>query len=559
MNYFRIGGFFSAGVLLCCSMQALAAAVQPVLPDAGQSLREIAPESRLLPQYSGRVPLPISGDVNAAAPAPGGDKIKVSRFDISGARLFPVARLQALLQSYCGQELDLAGLYAVAQKITIFYRQQGYLLARAWLPAQDVQQGVVKLVILEGYYQQVQLQNHSQVRDGVFSQFLKAFPEKSPVDANVLQRQLLLLDDIPGVVIHSTLRPGSQTGYSDLEVEATSGERVRAQVGSDNWGERFTGAIRAFASADLLNPLGLGDHLNAYVMDTQYGGTKYGRASYDVGTGGSGVRWGTSYERLNYLLAQDYNALHAYGSADTSSIYGLWPWIRRRETNVTLQITYDHRILHDEVASVGSSDAKWFQVGTLSLNGSQQFDRGQMALWNMSVTHGDLQLDPETLLHDRMSYNTAGAYNKLNIDGSLLWPVWQDWSVFGHVQGQRAAKNLDLAEKISLGGPNGVRAYPMGEVQADDAVTGTMELRYNWSTAMQLWVFCDAGYGHSSHQPMATDVLNRRSIAGPGVGGSLEIAKGLSMRTDWAWPAGSPAISAPTERPTIWWRVTQSF
>ena len=38
-----------------------------------------------------------------------------------------------------GTELDLAGLRAMAARITAFYNRHGYFVAQAYLPAQDVQ------------------------------------------------------------------------------------------------------------------------------------------------------------------------------------------------------------------------------------------------------------------------------------------------------------------------------------------------------------------------------------------------------------------------------------
>ncbi len=485
----------------------------------------------------------------------GGAHVRVKSFVLKGVGCFKETELQALLKNRVGQEQDVADLYEAADQITSFYRQHGYILARAYVPAQDLDQGVVTLVVLEGHYGRIRLENGSRVRSSRLQPFLNRLQEGSVVQAATLERQLLLMNDIAGVEVHSTLAPGKQVGATALSVQAESTSRVQGQAGMDNWGERFTGATRATAQVDVMNLSGLGDHLDTYLMDTQYGGTKYGHVAYDIGVGGDGLRLGSSYDTLHYLLAQGYAPLDAYGSAQTGSAYVLWPWIRSREQTVDMTLNYTHRTLHDIVGSVGSQDAKWFQVGSLLLNGQQQLRGNALATWSMQLTHGVEHAEGVSTAGDQ----GKGIYTHLNLDASWLQPLVSEWSLYGHVQAQRASANLDLSEKMSLGGPQGVRAYPMGEVQADDAVLGTIELRRLITTTLQAWLFWDTGYGHSYHNPLASDVNNRRAIGGPGFGGNWNMTTHLHMRADLAWPVESPAVSAPQDRPTIWWQLGASF
>ena len=64
-------------------------------------------------------------------------------FRISGNSVFTAAELLALIASWTGADRTLSDLEAAAGRITQYYRAHGYLIARAFVPAQDVGDGIV--------------------------------------------------------------------------------------------------------------------------------------------------------------------------------------------------------------------------------------------------------------------------------------------------------------------------------------------------------------------------------------------------------------------------------
>src|SRR5688572_5948878 len=121
--------------LLAASVTASPSLHAQVRPDAGQTLESVRPS----PPLPGRDPaaaLPAQEE-RAALSAPDAQRIPVRRWLITGAEAFPVAELQVLVQDRIGKELTLDELNTVAARITAYYRRHGYLLSRAYLPAQD--------------------------------------------------------------------------------------------------------------------------------------------------------------------------------------------------------------------------------------------------------------------------------------------------------------------------------------------------------------------------------------------------------------------------------------
>ena len=96
-------------------------------------------------------------------------------------------------------ELSLGDLRNSAAKITGYYNSRGYPLAQAYVPAQDVSSGTVNIVVIEGRYGAIDVQNHSRLKDGHVRDVLRGLDSGDLVASAPLERRLLLLSDIPGV------------------------------------------------------------------------------------------------------------------------------------------------------------------------------------------------------------------------------------------------------------------------------------------------------------------------------------------------------------------------
>ncbi|MDO9224290.1 MAG: POTRA domain-containing protein, partial [Caulobacter sp.] len=90
-------------------------------------------------------PAPVSAPADASA-------IVVQRLAVTGASVYSESELMAIAGIVPGQRLTLGDLNAMADRVTNRYRQDGYLVGRAYLPAQEVKDGVVTMAVLEGTY-----------------------------------------------------------------------------------------------------------------------------------------------------------------------------------------------------------------------------------------------------------------------------------------------------------------------------------------------------------------------------------------------------------------------
>lgn len=297
-------------------------------PPTGGQLQQIPPAA---------VPWRPTADIRIERSEPSmdaaaeGTRIRVDALRVTGATLFTEAELLAATDFTPGHDLTLPELRNAAAQITRFYNDRGYVLAQAYLPAQDVVGGTVTIAVVEGRYGAIELRNQSGVSDAVAGGVLSGLNRGDTVAIAPLERRLLLLSDIPGVVVHSTLSPGAEVGSSDLTVDLTRAPRIYGSLEADNAGNRYTGAYRFGGSVNFANLTGLGDLISLRLLASTEG-LAFGRAAWQMPLGDATV--GVAYTHMQYDLGREFSALDAGGTADIFSAFASYPLIRSRTANL---------------------------------------------------------------------------------------------------------------------------------------------------------------------------------------------------------------------------------
>lgn len=349
---FRQQTSLKAGFVIAALMVTTSYAHAQTPLTSGQ-LQQIPPE----PVIPAPAPdIDLAPRATAAETSPRGPSIRVDRLRVTDATLFGPDVLLAATGFVPGKALTLGEMRAVAGRVSDYYHARGYFLAQAYVPEQDVRSGTIEIAVIEGRYGAVDLTNGSRVSDGVARSILGGIDAGEIVAAAPLERRLLLLSDLPGVAVRSTLRPGSAVGTSDLIVALAPGRRVTGSVEADNAGNRYTGVYRAGGTVDLNNPLGLGEQFSGRILASS-GGLAYGRASYQAPVAGATL--GVAYTHVRYRLGREFERLDADGTADIVGAHAGYPLVRSRRYN-----------LH----ALGNVEAKWFEdrIGLVSTRSNKR-------------------------------------------------------------------------------------------------------------------------------------------------------------------------------------------
>jgi hemolysin activation/secretion protein len=506
----------------------------------------------------------LKGGLAATRPQPVVPRFKVAGFRFTGVSAFQEQKIADLLKDYAGQDLTFDQMKDAAALVEEFYRKEGYFLARAFVPQQSTKEGIIEIAVLEGRLGDVKLQAsaESRLRPGIAEGILADSRSGALVDDKTLERALLLLSDMPGSRVRSTLSPGAQVGTADLHIDLEdTGERFSGSVEYDNAGARYSGQNRLTASLNAINPSGYGDILGVRLMRaTGQDTTTLGRLSYTLPVGRWGTRIGANYSQLEYSVGGQFANLQSHGDAKVWSFFAQHPFIRTRNLNVYGYGGYDNKDLMDRFDSIVTQNPRTSRLWTAGISGDMRDDfgggfmgQGGITSFSFMATKGHMTIDTANQLAADQAptgRQTAGSFSKYNIALSRLQTIYPDWTAMFNFTGQWASKNLDSSERMSFGGPSGVRAYPVGELPSDEGWVANAELRYAWRTTYApgefgLFGFYDFARATINDKPRLSDRPNSFDISGYGMGLSWSKPGDFSIRLSLAFrPEGSDLPTA---------------
>ena len=555
----------SAMVLALCSVNHLAwsqtVPVQPA-PNAGQVLRDLQLAPATAPQAAPLQRIEQTPDLTQRGEA----KVIVKTIRITGNTEVPTSVLQPLVADLAGTEQSLTQLNAAARRITAYYRNQGFAVARAYLPAQDITDGAITITVIEGRIASYKINNESRLSDERTNAFLAAVKNGDVIKSEQIDRPLLLLQDTPGVASsRATLQPGASPGTSELLIEVKPADTVSGNVTLDNYGGRYIGEYRLGAGLNIANPLNIGDIISFNGL-TSGQGLSFGRLSYQLPLGSDGLKLGVAYLDLRYKLGREFAALLARGTANSTTVFASYPFIRSRFKNLNGTLSYEDKTTTDFVDSTATVTGKKLKVTSLGLSGNLQDNLagGGFNTFDVSLVQGKLAIQsPTALTIDAASAQTNGSYSKVTWGASRLQRITNDTLLSFNINGQQAGKNLDSSEKFSLGGPTSIRAYPSGEGIGDEGYRGTLELRQTLLQNVQGVLFYDFGTVKINKNPFgAAGTSNNKTLAGAGFGINASIST-VQLKASVAWRLSPDApLSIPAsaiKSATLWLQASVGF
>jgi hemolysin activation/secretion protein len=522
-------------------------------PDAGTLLQEqrqpVAPLPNRLPsQEEKEAPPPPVSETGA--------KILVKGFRFTGTQeIATEAELQELVRPSIGKELSFHDLQLLAAKVTRYLREKkGYLLAKAYLPGQDVTEGIVEIRIITGRTDgkvRLEITQPARISPTLLSGIAdRAIPEGSAVRMEQMERAILLINDLPGVKATASLQPGKEPDTTSVAIDTSEGRMFRGLISGDNYGDRYTGAYRANAQLLTYDPFGRADQLT--LSYTYAENLNLFQAGYTLPLGSSGLTWKTSYTDLSYQLGKDLSPLNAHGGADTIYTGVSYPVIRTRDKSVWTSFGAEYMILADYANDSKTTDRKLMNgVASVSGNFMDKFGGGGLTTATFNVTGGNADLSGLTSNKeaDENGPRTQGGFARATYLVARLQRLSTNTALFASLRGQFASDNLDSSQKFILGGPTGVRAYPVGEAAADEGHALTLETRYDlprissWTTT-QIIGFFDTGWVKLHESPWPGAVTNATGsneyiLSGAGVGANVGKPGCYMFNASWAHAIGA--------------------
>jgi len=541
----------AASLLLACASLAQA--------DVIEGVQDAAPAPASTPQQAQALPEPQMATQQASFVLKG--------VQFVGATSVPEGELQAAVADRIGTQVTFPDLEQLAARAVAVYQRHGFGLVQAFVPVQEVVDGVVKITISEGVLGNVSIDvaEGAPVAQDRVAKTLAALEPGKPLKGREYERAMLLLSDLPGIKPQSAISAGAASGTTDLTVQVAERDRMQFGLEVDNYGTRDSGRHRVTGSLRWASPFERGDNFDVRVMLAQGMHTAFGRMSYETPVGYRGLRIGGGVARVQYELGGPFAALEPTGVGNVADLSFSYPIIRQRSTNLFLRGAFDNKDLTDRFEAVGFETRKrirGFGLG-MSFERRDRFMGGGYTSANGQLYRGNLDIrDATSEAFDKppFGYDTEGSFGKFTLQAARLQYLAPKMSLFLGTGMQFASKNLDAYEKLSLGGPKAVRAYATGEVLVDDGWLATMELRYAANPDTTLFVFYDAAHGDFFHDPRPVDVIADRSLRGHGLGVNWSKPGKVTVNFTVAWRGTDPGVTDGGDRnPRLFWSIQKAF
>lgn len=521
-----------------------------------QSAREGAP--RPIPQAPAKAPL------RGAAPAPegadgalgtgadngvactSGHCLTVTTFRLEGNSALTREQIEKAVPALRGptHRYDLKGLDGVTAAITRFYRSKGYIVATAWIPPQQAADGTLLIRIAEGRYSSPEpIHAASATPDKRTQRALAAVRktlckqgscEGQPVIGYDLEAALLNAGDVTGSTVQGNLSAGEQEGTTQLTVDATRRKVPLLTLGANNYGSSAVGRYQFSGALSLGDLLQYGDQITASAMTTQKADVANGALQYSMPIGLSGLRGAIGGFYSDYSLGGEFAVLGAHGRSFGGNASLVMPLLRRGDTSLSAGLTTEVARLEDVLLTNENGRSHY----SVRLAGNGAFGDswlGTRAHTSIEVDYVWTHLDFDDVTQD--AGNNRGSASKLVGKLNRTQSLGGAFTLGALVTAQIATRNLDPYDKLSISGPTGVRAYPIGEASGDNAIVGQFSL--GWALPLPrikgtlgVQGFYDAGWARLKKDPLS---ISGNNVHLDGAGVQIDLARQNAYALSFFW------------------------
>jgi hemolysin activation/secretion protein len=512
----------------CASAAWSQVAVPPgVAPGQIQRSLETLPEPRARPAV---VPDVTSQELPAGQAAD--LRFVLRSVEVEGAHVYSSEELTRPFAHLLGKETNVAQVFEMARSLSARYRSDGYVLSQVIVPPQTIADGHVRLVAIEGYIDAVRLRGNAH-QDEVLQARARDLEAARPLTSAVLERELLLLNDLGQTSARGTLVPSAAaSGAADLIVDFAR-ERAAVTIGTSNRNSRSLGPRRVTLDAEWFGAFGVWDRVSLHAGSTLDDELNYAGLGYGGLLGRSGAQWtvGVTGVRARPGAAANLAATDLATDSLSATLQLTYPLVRSRSRNLYLRgamTTFDgqsevlltqlsdDRLRTVRVGITVDTADRWRGINMVDLELSRGLDAFGARMAGTAET-------PLSRVNGRADFSKATLY------AARLQSLGGDWSALLAFSAQHAFTTLLAPEMFSFGGELFGRGYDSAELVGDDGIAAKLELRYamplpQLSGVATPYAFLDWGQVERRH-PINETAYEQASSWGVGVRFSGSLAR----------------------------------
>jgi hemolysin activation/secretion protein len=426
--------------------------------------------------------------------------IHIKRINLDGNTIFLDQDLGIYFTSLLGKEVSLASLYEIAEKITNHYRKEGYVLATAFIPEQELRNGLIKIKIVEGFISKINLEGDFE-RTKIIDNIIDKIYNIKPFNIKQFERYMLLLNELPGVAARAVLKKQKTTemnfGGIDLDI-LFSKEKGKLGLGLNNSITKYIGNFLTQFNFEQPN-LGLNNHtLSVGISVTdRTSNFRLINLSDKITINSEGTSLFLEGSAVKMKPGRQLRAQEIKVNSESASLNLSHPFIRSRVKNFTPYIGFSINNSRTEALSFLLNKDR---LRSLNIGANYDFfdSLKGASLINASVSRGLDVLESSKKGSQFLSKEHGVIkFTKANFRVARMQNILDNVNLYLSLNSQHTHDTLLSSEMFSVGGANIGKGYDPSAVTGDNGYAFTTELRYKVPTISLLdsEAFCFYDYG----------------------------------------------------------------
>ena len=485
-------------------------------------------------------------------------KILVKDFKFDGNLYYSNEELEEIIKEAVNKELVYDQLINVTRAISNHYKANGFL-ATAFLPPQDINDGVIKIKITEAVLGTIIFDVEEEEKlniskENIRLKLLYKIEDSGVLNIDQLDKNVRNLNKIPGINALAELEEGKNFGETNVKVTAINTETIFGNTLVDNNGSRSSGYNKITNTINIDGLFNMGDRLaftnvlsgDHHVKDN-HEESNYYAVSSTMPVGYNGMLATLRVSKMEYKLSAPFDSTKPSGYSSEYNLSLNRPLIVSPNFNLNTSFSLGNNKYVNDLGTGNNSDKdvlkSIFNLGFDSrderLGGGINYGSFALSLAKNDLTNNLSNYDTDQSTSDNNGRNFKGTLN-LN----RMQKLTDKTNLLVKFNGQLAADNLDGADQFSLGGPNAVRAYPSSEAAGDAGFVASLELKRNLFKNLESTLFYD--YGKIKlHKSLWNDwnstnkLKNNYHLQGYGVSVGIPIFQNFSIKATHAKKIGT--------------------
>lgn len=488
-------------------------------------------------------------------PEDSGPKILIKSVSVAGATLLTQDEIGVITSKYTGQELSFKAMQKIADLITDEYRKKGYATSRAYIPPQNIKDGILILRVVEGKLGSMQIKGNKHFKTDLLEKKLNVSPS-GYFDYSALQRALVYINEHPDRKARATLAPGAAPGATDVIVEVEDRLPVHVSFEYDNFGSRYINKNRYSLIFENNNMLGFDDKLYLKAQEAEAGRMHLQQGRYSFFPL-QPTEVGGYFIHSKIKLGREFKDLDSEGKAQIFGLFFNHQLVHSRYLDLRLTSGFDYKSIKNYQlgSKISRDDVRLAKVG-LDTDYTDPLGR---TIFTAEVGQGLPDIMGGMKAKDELA-TRAGAGGKFTrglFNLYRLQPMMFGTALLWKNNAQYSNYALVASEQFQSGGAGSVRGYGPAEYSGDSGWYSAPELSIpiyfipkdilvpytdvKMYDANRLVLFYDFAY--SSLNNPQTGEKKHQSIKGWGFGWRFNLRNNLTMRVEVGYPIGHPMPS----------------